>query len=73
MKFMDVCDVKVTNEDGFQAGSMMINAKHTIMKERIWINRVARRIVFPLLHPDTGALLHEEIVSLPHILLARCR
>ena len=29
------------------------------MKERIWINRVASDIVFQLLHPDTGALLHD--------------
>ena len=70
---MDVCDVKVTNEDGFLAGSMMINAKNTIlMKKRIRINCVARRLVFLSLHPDTGALLHQEIVSLPQILLARC-
>ena len=38
---MDVCDVKVTDEDGF-----LVKAKNTIMKERIWINRVTSEIVF---------------------------
>ena len=40
---MDVSDVKVTVEDGFLSCSMMIKAKNIIMKERIWINRVAQR------------------------------
>ena len=44
-KFMDVSDVKVTDEDGFLSCSMMIKAKNIIMKERIWINRVAQRDV----------------------------
>ena len=39
-------DVKVTDEDGFLSRSMMIKAKNTIMKERIWINRVASESVF---------------------------
>ena len=39
---------------------MMIKAKNTIMKERIWIKRVASEIVFQPLHPDTGALLHSR-------------
>ena len=47
---MDVCDVKVTNEDGFLAGSESGS------------NRVATEIVFLPLHPDTGTLLHEERV-----------
>ena len=41
-KFMDVSDVKVTDEDGFLSRSMMIKSKNTIMKERIWINRVGQ-------------------------------
>ena len=45
------------------ACSMMNNAEITIMKERIWINRVASEVVFLPLHPDTGALLHEERVT----------
>ena len=36
-------DVKVTDEDGFLSCSMMINANNRIVKERIWINRVAQR------------------------------
>ena len=43
---MDVCDEKVADEDDFPSCSMMIKAKNTIMKERIWINRVASEIVF---------------------------
>ena len=39
-------DVKVTDEDGLLSRSMMIKANNTIMKERIWINRVASKIVF---------------------------
>ena len=34
VKFMDVCDVKVIDEDGFLAGNMMIKAKNTLLKER---------------------------------------
>ena len=50
-------DVKVSDEDGFLSCSMMIKAKNIIMKERIWINRVAQRDhVFSILHPDTVRL-----------------
>ena len=40
---LHVSDVKVTDEDDFLSRSMMIKAKNIIMKERIWINRVAQR------------------------------
>ena len=60
--FVDVCNVKATDEDGFLAGSVMTNAKNTIGQERIWIHRVASDIVFLPLHPDTGALFHDERV-----------
>ena len=40
----------------------MIKAKNTLMKERIWINRVASGFVFQSLHPDTDAPLHDECV-----------
>ena len=39
-------DVKVVDEDNFLSRSMMIKGKNTIMKERIWINRVASKTVF---------------------------
>ena len=42
-KFMDVSDVKMTGEDGFLSRSMMIKTKNIIIKERIWINRIAQR------------------------------
>ena len=38
---MDVCDMKVTHEDGSLSRGMMNKAMSTFMKERIWINRVA--------------------------------
>ena len=43
-KFMDVSDVRVTDEDGFLSCSMMIKADN-IMKGRTWTNRVAQRDV----------------------------
>ena len=42
-KFVDVCDKKVTDDDGSLSNCMMMKAKNTLMKERIWINRWARR------------------------------
>ena len=53
VKFMDVYNVKVTDEDGVLARSVMTNAKNTIGKERL---------VFRPSHPDTGALSHDERV-----------
>ena len=41
-----MCDVKVTDEDGFLSRSMMIKAKKTLMVERIWIMRVASETKF---------------------------
>ena len=43
-KFMDVGDVKVTDEDGLLSCSMMIKAMNTIMKERLLTNRVAGQL-----------------------------
>ena len=45
-KAMDVCDEKVTDDGGFLSFSMMIKAKNTLVKDRIWINRFAREFVF---------------------------
>ena len=44
MKSTDVCDMKVTDEDGFLA----------IMKERIWIDCVASEMAFLPLNSDTS-------------------
>ena len=44
--FIDMCDEKVTDEDGFLSNSMMIKAKNTLMKERIWINRGLASLCF---------------------------
>ena len=58
-KFMDVSDVKVTDEDGFLSRSMMIKAKKHL-QERIWINRVISEIMFSV--SDT-VLLHDERIT----------
>ena len=54
--------------------------QNTIMKERIWFDRVASEIVFQPFHPITGASLHSERViavreehSTSRSLPARCR
>ena len=55
--------MKVTDEDGTLSSSKTTKAKNTLVKERLWTNRVASEIVFQSLHPDTGAPLHEERVT----------
>ena len=55
--------MNVTDEDSTLSSSMMTKAKNTLVKERLWINRVASEIVFQSLHPNTGAPLHEERVT----------
>ena len=72
VKFTVVGNVKMTDEDGFLAGSVMTNAKNTIGKERIWINRVASEILFLFLYIRTLALSYTMSASLPRILPARC-
>ena len=73
VKFMNMCDVKMTDGDVLLASNMMIKAKNTPMKERIWINRVASEAVFQPLQPVTGALMHSRRAQFTsRILLARC-
>ena len=67
VKFMDVCDAKVTDENVLLASNMMIRTKNTFMKVRIWINRVASGIVFQPLLPDS-----REAQFPSRIRLARC-
>ena len=62
-KYMDVSDVKVSEDDTFLSHSMAVRAINTTMKERIWMNRVASEIVFQALHPGTGNQLHDERVT----------
>ena len=52
--------MKVTDEVGFLSSSMMIKAKNTLMKERLWTNRVASEIEFRPLYPDDEPNLHLE-------------
>ena len=71
VKFMDVCDVKVIDEDGFLVGNKVSKAKNTIMKERIWINRAASDLCF-CLYIRILALCCTKSASLPRFLPARC-
>ena len=59
-KFMDVSDVKVTDEGGSLQCSKTIKANNKIVKERIWINPVASMIETQPLETDTDAQLHDE-------------
>ena len=70
-KFMDVSDVKVTDEDGDLSRNMTIRANldtqipvspanHKIVKERSWINPITSKIEFQPLEPDTDGQLHDE-------------
>ena len=52
---MDVCDEKVTDEDGFLAGSMMIKAKNTL-HEGTYLNPRGQRACVSASHADTCAL-----------------
>ena len=76
VKFIDVCDVEVVDEDSFLAGSMTIKAKNTILKERIWINCVASELCFCLCIRTLALLLHDErvlaSVSTSEISLMEC-
>ena len=67
-KFIDVSDVKVTDEAGYLSRNMTIRANlnddsqfnNKMVKERIWINRFASEIEFQPLCSDTDAQLHDE-------------
>ena len=59
-KLTDVRDVKMSEEDDFQFHTMTIKPNNTIVKERIWVNRVASEIVCQVLHPGIGNQLHDE-------------
>ena len=55
-KFMDVSDVKVTDEGGSLQCSKTIKANNKIVKERIWINPVTSMIETQPLETDTDQL-----------------
>ena len=46
----------MSDEDDFLSHSMTIKPKNTIVKERIWVNRVASEIVLQALHPGAVAI-----------------
>ena len=60
---MHVSNVKMSDEDDFLSHTMTIKPNNTIVKERIWVNRVASESVFQALHPGAGNQLHDERVS----------
>ena len=59
-KFMDLSDVKVTDEDGFLSRNNTIKANNKIVKERIWTGLVTSKIETQPLGTDTDAQLHDE-------------
>ena len=59
---MSVSDL-VSNGDGSLSRSMTIKASNTVIRERIWISRLASEIVFQPMYSDTGAPLHDERVT----------
>ena len=60
---MNVCVMKVTDDNGSLSSSMTTQAMNTFVKERLWANCVASEIVCQSLHPDTGAPSHEKRVT----------
>ena len=60
---MDVNDVTMSDEDDVLYHTMTIKPNNTIVKERIWVNRVASEVVLQALHPGAGNLLHDERVA----------
>ena len=45
---------------GERRSGSTIKAQNMIIKEQIWFNWMASEIVFQPLHPESGALLHNE-------------
>ena len=60
-KLTDVSEVKMFDEDDFCPTPVTIKFDNTIVKERIWVNRVASEIVLQALHP--GIQLRDERVT----------
>ena len=56
---MDVCDVKVTDENVLLASNTMIKAENTLLREN-WIIRAASEIVFQPLHLELAPNLRVE-------------
>ena len=57
---VDVSNVKMSDVDDFLSRSMTIKANNESVMERI-LDQLCFQIVFPVLHPDTGAPLHEGV------------
>ena len=60
-KVMNVSEL-VSDGDGSLSRSMLIKTYNTLMKERIWLDRVASEIVFQPFHLDSGTPLHDARV-----------
>ena len=53
----------MSDEDDVLSHTMTIKPNNTIVKERIWVNRVGSEIVLQALHPGASSLLHDERVA----------
>jgi len=70
-KFMEVTDVKISDEDGFLLRTMTITANNTTVQEHILINRVANELVFQPINLETGVpQIEERVIAIkndPHL------
>jgi len=70
-KFMEVTDVKISDEDGFLLRTMTITATNTTVQEHIVINREANEMVYQPIHLETGVpQIEERVIAIktdPHL------
>merc|ERR1712176_1748409 len=70
-KFMEVTDVKVSDEEGFLLRTMTISANKTKVQENVMINREANEIVYQPIDLETGLpQIKERVIAIkndPHL------
>merc|ERR1712157_176854 len=70
-KFMEVTDVKVSDEEGFLLRTMTISANKTTLQEHVTINREANEIVYQPIDLETGLpQIEERVIAIkndPHL------
>merc|ERR1712137_25917 len=70
-KFMEVTDVKVSDEEGFLLRTMTISANKTTVQEHVMINREANEIVYQPIDLETGVpQIEERVIAIkndPHL------
>lgn len=70
-KFMEVTDVKISDEKGFLLRTMTISANKTTVQEHVMINREANEIVYQPIDLETGVPhIEERVIAIkndPHL------